>query len=135
MKPHTLFRSPILAVGALFVFEAAMTACGGAQDNAQGTTTGQVTAGNATGSTCPETSTLTYANFGQAFISTHCLSCHGSRQSPALATQSAVRAASAQIDRVAAAGPDAINAVMPPDASLTTDDRLNLGEWLACGAP
>jgi argininosuccinate lyase len=134
MKIDSLLPSTVLRMGMLLVV-VSMVGCGGAQDSALDTTVGQVGAGSATGSTCPAGSTLTYANFGQAFISTNCLSCHGSRQSPILATQSAIQAASTQIDRMAAAGPDAVNTAMPPNGSVSTSDRLNLGQWLACGAP
>ena len=40
------------------------------------------------------------------------------------------------IDENAAAGPAAINTVMPPeDPQPTQAQRYSLGEWLACGAP
>src|SRR6187402_2766182 len=44
--------------------------------------------GDSTGSTCPTDSTLTYTNFGQAFMQSHCLSCHrsGGPASPTLST-------------------------------------------------
>ena len=90
--------------------------------------------GNPTGSTCPQGSTLTYANFGQAFVQSNCLACHN-RQSPNLTTQAAVQAARSDIDQVAAAGPNATNTVMPEDHSVSAEERAKLGEWLACGAP
>ena len=90
--------------------------------------------GSATGSTCAQGSTLTYANFGEAFVQDNCLACH-TRQSPILTTQASVQAASTEIDQVAAAGPNAINTVMPVDHNVSTEDRAKLGEWLACGAP
>jgi hypothetical protein len=90
--------------------------------------------GSSTGSTCPNGSTLTFANFGQAFIQNNCIGCHSNR-SPVLTTQADVQAARSDIDRVAAAGPDATNTSMPQDHAVSTDQRLKLGEWLACGAP
>jgi len=90
--------------------------------------------GNPTGSTCQQGSTLTYANFGQAFVQNNCLACHN-RQSPILTTQASIQAASSQIDQAAAAGPNATNTVMPVDHNVSTEDRAKLGEWLACGAP
>jgi hypothetical protein len=91
--------------------------------------------GTPTGSTCPPASTLTYANFGQAFISTNCLGCHNGTTSPRLSTQSEVAANAGAIDRQAAAGPNATNTFMPRDHDVPIADRTRLGEWLACGAP
>jgi hypothetical protein len=91
--------------------------------------------GTATGSTCPSDSTLTYENFGQAFIASNCLSCHTNREQPTLSTQSAIVANREEIDLVAAAGPNAVNTQMPEDGSVATADRQKLGQWLACGAP
>jgi mono/diheme cytochrome c family protein len=102
----------------------ASTGCGGAE-------------GKATGSTCPSESTLTYANFGQAFVQTNCGACHGARgpESPKLDSVALIRANSASIDQNAAAGPDAVNTVMPEGGSVSEAERRKLGEWLACGAP
>jgi hypothetical protein len=93
--------------------------------------------GDATGSTCPESSTLTYANFGQAFVQSNCLSCHGSGgpETPTLATHDQVQAHIDDIDRAAAAGPNATNTFMPDGTSVSTEERRKLGEWLDCGAP
>jgi hypothetical protein len=78
---------------------------------------------------------LTYANFGQAFIDTNCLACHAGREGPTLTTQAAVQAARDAVDRAAAAGPNATNTIMPKDHDVPVAQRLQLGEWLACGAP
>jgi mono/diheme cytochrome c family protein len=93
--------------------------------------------GEPTGSTCPDDSTLTYESFGQAFFATNCLSCHGSGgpESPKFDTVEQIRSNSAEIDRQAAAGPDATNTFMPETGSVATEERKKLGEWLACGAP
>ncbi len=91
--------------------------------------------GDATGSTCPTDSTLTYANFGQAFFQTHCLSCHARAESPHFTTLDEIRASRSEIDRAAAAGPDAVNTYMPESGSVSEAERRQLGEWLACGAP
>lgn len=93
--------------------------------------------GDATGSTCPEGSTLTYANFGQAFVQNNCSSCHGASgpESPALTTLEQVQSNIDDIDRAAAAGPNATNTFMPEGMSVATEERRKLGEWLACGAP
>jgi len=93
--------------------------------------------GDSTGSTCPTGSTLSYANFGQAFMQNNCLSCHSANgpQSPKFDTVALVRASSGEIDRAAAAGPNAVNTFMPDGRSVDEAERRKLGEWLACGAP
>lgn len=93
--------------------------------------------GDATGSTCPSDSTLTYANFGQSFMQNNCLGCHAAnaKESPKFDTLDEIRASSSDIDRAAAAGPKAVNTYMPDGASVAESERRKLGEWLACGAP
>lgn len=93
--------------------------------------------GDATGSTCPTTQTLTYANFGQAFMQQHCLACHSATgpESPKFDTVAQIRAAAGDIDRSAAAGPNTVNTFMPDGSSVDEAERRKLGEWLACGAP
>jgi len=118
-KPH-LSRVVVVAACAL---SCAVAAC-----SSNGT-------GSPTGSTCPSDSTLTYENFGQAFIANNCLACHSNRESPTLTTQAAVAANREELDLVAAAGPSSVNTQMPQGGSVTTADRQKLGEWLACGAP
>jgi uncharacterized membrane protein len=80
--------------------------------------------------TCPPDSTLTYENFGSAFLADNCLSCHTTQQRPTLATQAAVQANASAIISVAVTG-----AKMPANGSLAVEERQLLGEWLACGAP
>src|SRR5215216_5038135 len=115
MKAHHL-RSLLLSAGLL--------ACGSGL-------------GDATGSACPTEPTLTYANFGQAFMRDHCLACHSASgpESPKLDTLAQVQAAKGDIDRAAAAGPNGVNTYMPEGASVSEADRRKLGEWLAGGAP
>lgn len=91
--------------------------------------------GSPTGSTCPPASTLTYANFGQAFMDQNCNSCHAGKEKPSLTTQAQIKANLADIDKTSAAGPSATNTVMPEDSSVSDADRQKLGEWIACGAP
>lgn len=86
--------------------------------------------GDPTGSTCPESSTLTYETFGQAFMHDHCVRCHGG-----FSSQEGVAAKIDEIDRAAAAGPDAVNTWMPEEGDVSDHQRQQLGEWLACGAP
>lgn len=109
-------------------------ACGGPEE------------GTPTGAECPEGSTLTWANFGQEFMTTYCTRCHATTLTGS-ARQGApgdhnfdapelVREQSEHIDWSAAAGPDAVNTDMPIGAPTPTEDeRRKLGEWLACGAP
>ncbi len=80
--------------------------------------------------TCPADSTLTYANFGAAFLSDNCLSCHTSKERPVLTTQAAVQANKATIIDVAVT-----SSRMPAQGSIAIEERQLLGEWLTCGAP
>ena len=80
--------------------------------------------------TCPTDSTLTYENFGSAFISDNCLSCHASREQPTLSTQTQIQTNRARILQNAV-----YTDAMPQDASMALAERQLLGEWLACGAP
>lgn len=93
------------------------------------------TSGAATGATCPTNSTLTYANFGQAFFQTNCSECHAGKENPNLSTLASIQANRTLIDQEAAAGPNATNTAMPQSGSVSDADRTKLGEWLACGAP
>lgn len=91
-----------------------------------------------TGSTCPTNSTLTYESFGKSFMTTYCTECHsrsGHGEQPMLDDIASIRAASAEIDRTSAAGPDATNTDMPEGMDVSDSEREKLGEWLACGAP
>jgi len=109
---------------AVATFFAAVTGC----------SADEVGLGDPTGSECPIDSTLTWQTFGQVFIEDNCARCHDS-EGPRIVTQADVRANLDLIDRAAAAGPDATNTYMPEDRELSTTERKNLGEWLACGAP
>lgn len=79
---------------------------------------------------CPTDSTLTYANFGAAFMEANCLSCHDGNERPSLATQSGVQANMGHILDEAV-----YTDSMPEDADMTIAEREMLGEWIACGAP
>ena len=102
--------------------------------------------GPPTGSTCPPTSTLTYENFGQGFMTVYCTRCHSSELTgesrmgaPSFHdfdTIYGIRAVANHIDETTAAGPNATNTGMPPDdPAPDEDERKKLGEWIACGAP
>jgi len=79
---------------------------------------------------CPTDSTLTYANFGQALIASSCLSCHTNRQRPPLDTLASIQTNTGSIIELAV-----YTDAMPKDGDLTVEQRMQLGEWLACGAP
>jgi cytochrome c5 len=115
---------PMLGLALLLVGGIGVSACGGDK-------------GEATGSTCPSDSTLTYDNFGQEFFQTNCLVCHGAKgpESPKFDTVAQIRSNSDDIDKEAAAGPNGVNTNMPETGSVTEAERRKLGEWLACGAP
>jgi cytochrome c5 len=100
-----------------------------------------------TGAECPLASTENYANFAKGFFDTYCIHCHGSTVTgmdrngaptdhnyDTLAGILAV--GPAEIDAAAAAGPLRTNSFMPAsDPRPTTDERFQLGEWLACKMP
>jgi hypothetical protein len=103
----------------------------------------------ATGSKCPDPSSpsVTYESWAQGFFESYCTRCHSST----LVTNSerngatphanwddlpTIKAYASEIDAYAAGGPNGINRIMPPsDPRPSDDDRVELGEWLACGAP
>lgn len=102
--------------------------------------------GSPTGADCPQDSTLTWDTFGKQFMESYCTRCHsttitGSARQGAPSDHNfeavaLVREQIEHIDWTAAAGPDAVNTEMPVGAPTPTqDERRQLGEWLACGAP
>lgn len=102
--------------------------------------------GPPTEATCSPSSTLTYASFGQPFMTNYCTRCHSSTLSgearmgaPAFHdfdTQLGVQQVADHIDETAAAGPAATNEAMPPsNPRPTLEERQQLAEWIACGAP
>ena len=90
---------------------------------------------SASGATCPTNNTLTYENFGRAFVARYCYECHNGG---ALVKYTLEGVRSSRIDGAAAAGPDRVNDDMPPTGDRpipTLDERQRLGQWIACGAP
>lgn len=87
---------------------------------------------------CPQGGTeLTYGNFGEAFFSTHCTSCHSDTSGVAGAenypfTSLTQIQAEAEDIHERAGG---TNENMPPGGGPTAQERLDLAEWLSCGAP
>jgi uncharacterized membrane protein len=73
---------------------------------------------------------LTYENFGSAFVTDNCLSCHASREQPTLSTQLQIQANRARILDAAV-----YSYAMPQNSDMAIAEREMLGEWLACGAP
>lgn len=102
--------------------------------------------GPLTGTVCPPDSTLTYDNFGAAFMEDYCLRCHSASVSGAdregapadhnFDTIAEIRTFREHIDQMAGSGPEATNDQMPPDGDAPTlAEREMLAEWLACEAP
>jgi uncharacterized membrane protein len=88
----------------------------------------------------PGGTTLTYENFGAAFFAENCNGCHsaddanreGAPSNYVFDTQAAIQADAALIFARAAASNDA----MPPGPDMIPDqERDDLADWLACGAP
>lgn len=102
--------------------------------------------GKPTGATCPTGSALTYGTFGKTFMTNYCTRCHASDRKGAARQGApsdhdfdnlpAIQGLADHIGEHAAAGPSATNTDMPPgDPRPTLEERKQLGEWLACGAP
>ena len=96
-----------------------------------------------TGAQCPPGSSLTYANFGEPFMTNYCIDCHSSALKGAARhgaplyhdfdTFVGVMQVANHIDSWTAAGPDAINEIMPEDDPRPSlEERYQLGEWIAC---
>ncbi len=79
---------------------------------------------------CPTPQTLTYANYGQAVIAAECLDCHTTKERPFLDTQARVQQHATKIIETAV-----YHSAMPEDGSMTNAERIQLGQWLTCGAP
>ncbi len=90
---------------------------------------------------CPPGGTeLTYESFGRAFMERHCQGCHASfleirGGAPPSSTFDDVESIRDQAERIYARSAGA-NASMPPGPDdPPEDERADLAEWLACGAP
>jgi uncharacterized membrane protein len=87
---------------------------------------------------CPPTGTAhTYANFGAGFVDTYCNGCHTTSKNgaPSAFKFDTIEDIRRHADRifVRSAGPNTTMPVGPVDPPA--DQREQLAEWLACGAP
>ena len=96
-----------------------------------------------TGASCPPGSPLTYDNFAKPFLTSYCTRCHSSTRTGEARmgaplfhdfdTETGILNVADHVDEEAAAGPEAVNELMPPDgAKPAEEERFHLGEWLAC---
>lgn len=87
---------------------------------------------------CPPTGTThTYGSFGERFVDSYCNSCHSTSKNGAPSafrfdTVEDIRKHAARIF-VRSAGPNTTMPVGPVDPPA--EERDQLAEWLACGAP
>lgn len=93
------------------------------------------------GRECPTMSPLTYQSFGGPFFSNYCTSCHSSKLpsdrrngAPAGVDFDTLGGIRARAERIYARAGDH-NTTMPPAGGPSADQRKQLGDWLACGAP
>ena len=100
-----------------------------------------------TGATCPAVAPPTYEGFARPFVAKYCAECHartathrhGAPAEDCFDTEADLRAHAADIDALAAKGPDATNTEMPdmsgPVRVAPSDaERTRLGQFLACEA-
>jgi hypothetical protein len=97
-----------------------------------------------TGSTCPPGNPLTYDSFAADFMASYCTRCHAStlagpdRHGAPLFhdfdSERGILNVGHHVDEYAAAGPLAINTLMPGDdgPAPSVEERRQLGQWLAC---
>lgn len=94
------------------------------------------------GRPCPEDSALTWSNFGEATMLTHCVGCHSEHlaegtprgQAPLGVDFNSHARTQAWLERIHARSADQ-NRTMPPADTMSERTREQLGDWLACGAP
>jgi len=91
---------------------------------------------------CPEASIATYTNFAGPLVLSYCTGCHSSALTDLAARQNApltvdfdtmdgIRTWAPRMYLRAADGYE----TMPPTGGLHPEDRIRLGDWLACGMP
>jgi hypothetical protein len=94
------------------------------------------------GRPCPADSPLTWGNFGEATLLTHCVGCHSenleegaSRAHAPIGVDFNTHALTRSwLARIHARSADD-NRTMPPVDTMSDATRAQLGDWLACGAP
>ncbi len=91
-----------------------------------GSTTSSTTGTTTSGASACATTTETYANFGEAWISANCIACHDSAAPTDLSTLAAVQ--NNRSDAAAAI----TNGSMPQQATLSATDKTNGLAWLNC---
>jgi hypothetical protein len=90
---------------------------------------------------CPPESYLTYRNFASGFFSQYCTGCHSSQVPPAMRQDAPEGVNFETLDGIREHMDfiylDAADyyTKMPPAGGPHPEDRMRLGEWLACGAP
>lgn len=127
--------SRLASVARVALAGAAALALAGCPDRAEPTPTG---------STCPPDSTLTYDSFAAGFMASYCTRCHASTLSGPdrhgaplfhdFDSERGILNVGHHVDEYAAAGPLAVNTLMPGDdgPAPTVEERRQLGQWLAC---
>lgn len=103
---------------------------------------------DASGAVCPPSYTRTWETYGETFFSTYCTRCHSTANVGASARMGAPAGLNWDvhdlvienrelIDHAAAGGPLRVNDFMPFSGEPIPSDaeRIELGEYLACGAP
>ena len=116
----SLFSFP-LALALALPLSMTTLACGGDDDDDDG------------GVNCDE-STLTYATFGEQFMTDYCTDCHAPGAdnpiNPDLDTLATVQAQAGRVDARAGRG-----LTMPPlEPRPSAEERALLSEWIECGA-
>ena len=93
-------------------------------------------------SSCRDGTTLTYENFGEAFMVSYCVNCHssevedddrlGAPENINLDSYENITTHRRSILKTAA---QKRNPTMPPSRHISLEERELLSEWLNCGAP
>ena len=88
----------------------------------------------------PEGTDLTYESFGKAFFSRHCNSCHsgvtGEREgAPGVYVFETLEQVRAHKDRIFVRSATTNDSMPPGPDDPPIEEREDLAEWLACGAP
>jgi len=125
----------------MLLLTGALMACEGPQANPPPTNdTAENHASLIPGRRCEDTS-LTWENFGEGFMLSHCAGCHSSTLPEGERANATVGVdlerhdlVIEHIQRTYVNAADE-NTVMPPVANIDPEDRWLLGDWLACGAP